>query len=79
MSESTYYLDPALYDVVYSDIVADIEPHLALLRGARGSVLEVCCGNGFLQDLTQADQLRPGPPRARGRHRPVDRVEGLSA
>ena len=44
----SYYLDPELYDVVYSDIVADIDPYVALLRGARGRALEVCCGNGRL-------------------------------
>jgi SAM-dependent methyltransferase len=43
-----YYLDPELYDIVYSGIVADVEPHLALLRGAHGSVLEVACGHGRL-------------------------------
>jgi len=45
---NSYYLDPDLYDVVYSGIVADVEPHLALLRAARGKVLEVCCGHGRL-------------------------------
>ena len=34
MTDGAYYLDPELYDVVYGDIVADIEPYLALLRGA---------------------------------------------
>lgn len=48
MTGSSYYLDPDLYDVVYAGIVADIEPHLALLRAARGKVLEVCCGHGRL-------------------------------
>ena len=48
MSDVDYYLDPDLYDVVYAGIVADIEPHLALLRSARGKVLEVCCGHGRL-------------------------------
>jgi len=43
-----YYLDPELYDVVYADIVADIEPYVALLRGAGGPALEVACGNGRL-------------------------------
>ena len=48
MSNGTYYLEPDLYDVVYSDIVADVEPYVALLRDARGRALEVCCGNGRL-------------------------------
>ena len=48
MSSGSYYLDPDLYDIVYADIVADIEPHVALVRGARGRALEVCCGNGRL-------------------------------
>jgi ubiquinone/menaquinone biosynthesis C-methylase UbiE len=55
VSDGAYYLDPALYDVVYSDIVADIEPYVALLRGGdtpskagSGPALELCCGNGRL-------------------------------
>lgn len=48
MSEGNYYITPELYDVVYADIVADIEPYLALLRSAGGPALEVCCGNGRL-------------------------------
>jgi len=48
VSTGSYYLDPELYDIVYADIVADVEPHVALLRGARGRALEVCCGNGRL-------------------------------
>ena len=43
-----YYLDPDLYDVVYADYVADIEPHVAMVRGAGGPALEVACGNGRL-------------------------------
>jgi len=48
MSAADYYLDPDLYDIVYSDYVADIAPHVALVRGARAPALEVCCGNGRL-------------------------------
>ena len=48
MSAADYYLDPDLYDIVYSDFVADIAPHVALVRGARAPALEVCCGNGRL-------------------------------
>lgn len=48
MSGGDYYLDPDLYDVVYSDFVADIAPHVELLRGAGGPALEVGCGNGRL-------------------------------
>lgn len=48
MSGGSYYLDPDLYDVVYADFVADIAPHVELLRGAGGPALEVCCGNGRL-------------------------------
>jgi SAM-dependent methyltransferase len=43
-----YYLDPATYDQVHSDVVADIAPHVAAARGAEGRVLEVCCGTGRL-------------------------------
>ncbi len=43
-----YYLAPELYDVVYADVVADIAPHVELLRGAGGPALELCCGNGRL-------------------------------
>ena len=35
-------------DSVYSDIVADVEPYVPLLRAAPGPRLEVCCGNGRL-------------------------------
>ena len=47
-SGGEYYLDPGLYDIVYSDFVADVAPHLALVRGAGGPAIEVCCGNGRL-------------------------------
>jgi SAM-dependent methyltransferase len=43
-----YYLQPELYDAVYSDYTADIAPHVAALRAAGGPALEVCCGNGRL-------------------------------
>ena len=45
---ASYYLHPDLYDVVYSDCVADIAPHVELLRHAGGPALEVACGNGRL-------------------------------
>jgi len=48
MSGGDYYLDPGLYDIIYADYVADIEPHVALVRGAGGPAIEVCCGNGRL-------------------------------
>ncbi len=48
MSGAGYYLDPELYDAVYSDVVADIAPHVRRLRAAGGPALEVCCGNGRL-------------------------------
>ena len=48
MSGGAYYLDPDLYDVVYSDYVADVAPHVELVRGAGGPALEVACGNGRL-------------------------------
>lgn len=48
MSEGGYYLDPALYDAVYSDYTADIAPHVAAMRSAGGPALELCCGNGRL-------------------------------
>ena len=54
VTDGAYYLDPELYDVVYGDIVADIEPYLALLRGAASPALEVCCGNGRLLVLVRA-------------------------
>jgi SAM-dependent methyltransferase len=41
-----YYDDPALYDAMYADVTADVAPLVALMRGAGGPVLEVCCGNG---------------------------------
>jgi len=48
MADGAYYLDPALYDAVYSDYTADIAPHVAAVRAAVGPTLEVCCGNGRL-------------------------------
>lgn len=48
VSDDPYYLDPDLYDAIYSDVVADIEPHVALMREAGGPALELCCGNGRL-------------------------------
>jgi SAM-dependent methyltransferase len=48
VTDSAYYLDPDLYDVVYSDYVADIAGHVELIRGAGGPALEVACGNGRL-------------------------------
>lgn len=48
MAGDGYYLDPALYDAVYSDYTADIAPHVASMREAGGPALEVCCGNGRL-------------------------------
>jgi len=48
MASDGYYLDPALYDAVYSDYTADVAPHVAAMRDAGGPALEVCCGNGRL-------------------------------
>lgn len=48
VSARPYYLDPDLYDAVYADVVADIEPHVALMRDAGGLALELACGNGRL-------------------------------
>ncbi len=48
MAGDGYYLDPALYDAVYSDYTADVAPHVAAMRAADGPALEVCCGNGRL-------------------------------
>lgn len=48
MSDGGYYLDPSLYDAVYSDYTADIAPHVAAMRAAGGPALEICCGNGRL-------------------------------
>lgn len=53
MSEG-YYLTPELYDIVYSDYVADVAPHVESAKEARGPVLEVCCGNGRLMLPTLA-------------------------
>lgn len=48
MTDGAYYLEPDLYDAVYSDMVADVAPHVELMRGAGGPALELCCGNGRL-------------------------------
>ncbi len=48
MTDGDYYLAPDLYDAVYADVTADIAPHVALMRGAGGPALELCCGNGRL-------------------------------
>ncbi len=48
MTSESPYRDPALYDAVYSDYVADIAPHVEAMRAADGPALEVCCGNGRL-------------------------------
>ena len=48
MPSGTYYLTPELYDAVYSDVKADIAPHVELVREAGGPALEVCAGNGRL-------------------------------
>lgn len=48
VSDDPYYLDPDLYDAIYADVVADIEPHVALMRDAGGPALELACGNGRL-------------------------------
>lgn len=47
-SGGAYYLDPELYDAIYADVVADVAPHIELVRGAGGAALELCCGNGRL-------------------------------
>jgi len=44
--DDSYTDDPQLYSTVYADVVADIEPLVALMKGAGGRVLELCCGNG---------------------------------
>ena len=47
MSSSTYYYcDPDLYDVIYSDVTADIPFWAAQAKAAGGPVLELCCGTG---------------------------------
>jgi hypothetical protein len=58
MSDGSYYLDPDLYDAVYADVVADIAPHVELMRAAGGPALELCCGNGRLLVPTLAAGLR---------------------
>jgi SAM-dependent methyltransferase len=40
------YVDPALYDIVYSWYDIDLEFYLAAARAARGPVLEAACGTG---------------------------------
>ena len=55
---STYSLDPDLYDAVHADIVADIEPHVALLRAAGGPALELACGDGRVKVWDHADDDR---------------------
>lgn len=42
----TGFDDPALYDAMYADVTGDIAPLVALMREAKGPVLEVCCGTG---------------------------------
>ena len=48
MNESiaTPYVDPALYDVVYSWYHDDLAFYVELARASRGPVLEVACGTG---------------------------------
>ncbi len=58
MTSDGYYLDPALYDAVYSDYTADIAPHVEAMREADGPALEVCCGNGRLLIPTLEAGLR---------------------
>ena len=40
------YPDPALYDVIYSQVLEDIPFYVALAQAAGGPVLEVGCGTG---------------------------------
>jgi SAM-dependent methyltransferase len=44
----SYFMEPAVYDQVYASVTADQVTHRALMEGARGRALEVCCGNGRL-------------------------------
>jgi len=46
VSGERYYVPPALYDVIYSDVVADVPFCVAQARAAGGMVLEVACGTG---------------------------------
>lgn len=48
MTGASYYVEPALYDLIYGDVENDIAPHVAAMRAAGGPTLEVCCGNGRL-------------------------------
>lgn len=48
MSEATSTYDPRVYDDVYAAFTADVPHVVALMKGAGGRVLEVCCGNGRL-------------------------------
>jgi len=43
---ATPYVDPALYDVVYSWYRADLAFYVDLAKASRGPVLEVACGTG---------------------------------
>ena len=45
-SIATPYVDPALYDVVYSWYQDDLAFYVDLARASRGPVLEVACGTG---------------------------------
>lgn len=45
-SIATPYVDPALYDVVYSWYHDDLAFYVDLAKAARGPVLEVACGTG---------------------------------
>ena len=40
------YCPPAIYDVIYADIVSDVAFWVEQARAAGGPVLEVACGNG---------------------------------
>ena len=46
VSVQDYYCPPELYDVIYSDIRDDIPFWVSEAKGARGPVLELCCGTG---------------------------------
>ena len=46
LPEQHYFATPALYDLIYATIQADIPFHVEQARHARGPVLEVGCGNG---------------------------------
>ena len=53
-----YYLEPELYDLVYADVVADIEPWVAEAGRVDGRMLELCCGTGRLLAPTLAAGVR---------------------